>query len=73
MRAWQNILIEPTILFDVDDFWNYKSSNYMSSTVSQLPLRNSDSGMFSKSNYPKKDPLRCYFQYHTSWFMLKHF
>ena len=73
MRAWQNILIEPTILFDVDDFWNYKSSNYMSSTESQLPLRNSDSGMFSKRNYPKKDPLRCYFQYHTSEFMLKLF
>ena len=39
----------------------------------KLPLRSSHSGMFSKSNYPKKDSSRYNFQYHTSELLVKFF
>ena len=40
---------------------------------SQLPLRSSNSGMFSKYNYSQKQPSRCYFQYRCSELMVKVF
>ena len=72
MNVWYEMLMGPTTSFDLDDFSNCRSSNFMSST-SKLPLRSSHSGMFSKSNYPKKDSSKCNFQYHTSELLVKFF
>ena len=33
MNVWYKMLMGPTTSFDLDDFWNCRSSNFMSSTV----------------------------------------